>query len=84
MDIDQERKLALLSRDPRAYAGSTSREPGEADPNRATNIAGVYVVDAKDPGALTRVSFQNLPTGHTTTCVNDCRAVDGRPGEHDH
>ena len=44
-----KRKLALLSRDPRAYAGSTTREPGEPDPNGATNIAGVYVIDAKDP-----------------------------------
>ena len=49
MDVDRERKLALLSRDPRAYAGSTTREPGEADPNGATNIAGVYIIDAKDP-----------------------------------
>lgn len=32
-DMDNRRKLALLSRDPRAYAGSMSREPGEADPN---------------------------------------------------
>jgi hypothetical protein len=74
MDLDQDRKLALLSRDPRAYAGSTSREAREAgDPNGATNIAGVYVVDAKDPGALSIKSFQELPTGHTTTCVNDCQ-----------
>jgi hypothetical protein len=49
MDVDRSRKLVMLSRDPRAYAGSTSREPGEPDPNGATNIAGVYVVDAKDP-----------------------------------
>jgi hypothetical protein len=73
MDLDQDRKLALLSRDPRAYAGSTSREPGETDPNNATNIAGVYVVDAKDPRALSVVSFEQLPTGHTTTCVNGCQ-----------
>ena len=73
MDVDRKRKLALLSRDPRAYAGSTSREPGEADPNGATNIAGVYVIDAKDPADLELLSFQQLPTGHTTTCVNDCR-----------
>jgi hypothetical protein len=72
MDVDRERKLALLSRDPRAYAGSTTREPGEPDPNGATNIAGVYVVDAKDPRRLKLLSFQQLPTGHTTTCINDC------------
>ncbi len=73
MDVDQDRKLVLLSRDPRAYKGSTTREPGEADPNGATNIAGVYVVDARDPEALRLLSFQQLPTGHTTTCINDCR-----------
>jgi hypothetical protein len=75
MDVDRKRKLALLSRDPRAYAGSTSREPGESDPNGATNIAGVYVVDAKDPADLALLSFQQLPTGHTTTCVNNCREL---------
>jgi hypothetical protein len=72
MDVDRKRKLALLSRDPRAYAGSTTREPGEPDPNGATNIAGVYVVDAKHPADLKLLSFQKLPTGHTTTCINDC------------
>ena len=73
MDVDQDRKLALISRDPRSYWGSTSRDPGEADPNGATNIAGVYVVDAKDPADLKLLTFQQLPTGHTTTCINGCR-----------
>jgi hypothetical protein len=73
MDVDQGRKLALISRDPRSYLGSTSREPGEDDPNGATNIAGVYVVDAKDPADLKLLSFEQLPTGHTTTCINDCK-----------
>ncbi len=75
MDVDRNRKLVLLSRDPRAYAGSTSREPGEPDPNGATNIAGVYIVDAKDPERLRILTFQQLPTGHTTTCVNHCQAL---------
>jgi len=73
MDIDEDRKLALLSRDPRAYGGSTTREPGEADPNNATNIAGVYVVDVRDPRNPQILSFEQLPTGHTTTCINDCK-----------
>ena len=75
MDIDRKRKLVLISRDPRAYAGSTSREPGEADPNGATNIAGVYVLDARQPKRLRILSFQQLPTGHTTTCINGCDAL---------
>ena len=79
MDVDQTRKLVLISRDPRSYRGSTSREPGEADPNGATNIAGVYVVDAKDPADLKLLSFEQLPTGHTTSCINDCSGC-GRAG----
>jgi hypothetical protein len=75
IDVDRTRKLAFLSRDPRAYAGSTTREPGEPDPNGATNIAGVYIVDAKDPRRLKLLAFQQLPTGHTTTCVNGCKAL---------
>ena len=75
MDVDQSRHLAFISRDPRSYAGSTSREPGEEDPNNATNIAGVYIVDANDPADLKLLTFQQLPTGHTTTCVNGCRAL---------
>jgi hypothetical protein len=73
MDVDHDRKLALISRDPRSYLGSTSRGPGEPDPNGATNIAGLYVVDAKNPADLKLLSFEQLPTGHTTTCINDCR-----------
>lgn len=63
MDVDQRRKLAFLSRDPRAYGGST---------NSNTDVAGVYIVDAKDPEDLQLVTFKQLPTGHTTSCVNDC------------
>ena len=72
MDVDNKRKLALLSRDRRAYRGSTSRSPGDPDPNGATNIAGVYVIDAKNPADLKLLSFEQLPTGHTTSCINDC------------
>ncbi len=63
MDVDRRRKLAFLSRDPRAFGGSTGSD---------TDIAGVYIVDAKDPADLQLITFKQLPTGHTTTCVNDC------------
>jgi len=71
MDVDQDRKLVLISRDPRSYNGTVRNTPG--DPNGATNIAGVYIVDASDPEALRLLAFQELPTGHTTTCINRCR-----------
>jgi hypothetical protein len=63
MDVDQRRKLVFLSRDPRAYGGST---------NSNTDVAGVYIVDAKDPADLKLITFKQLPTGHTTSCVNEC------------
>ena len=73
MDVDADRRLAMLSRDPRAYRGSTSRDPYSADPNGAINVAGVYVIDVNDPREPSIRAFEPLPTGHTTTCVNDCR-----------
>jgi hypothetical protein len=63
MDVDTRRKLAFLSRDPRSFRGTTSSD---------TSVAGVYIVDAKDPEDLRLLSFKQLPTGHTTSCVNDC------------
>jgi hypothetical protein len=64
MDVDSKRKLAFLSRDPRAYGGSTGSN---------TDVAGVYIIDAKDPADLKLITFKQLPTGHTTSCVNDCQ-----------
>jgi hypothetical protein len=66
MDVDQRRKLAFLSRDPRAYGGST---------NSNTDVAGVYIVDVKDPAKPAIITFKQLPTGHTTSCVNECDAL---------
>lgn len=63
MDVDQRRKLVFMARDPRAYGGTTG------DP---ADVAGVYIVDAADPADLQLREFVELPTGHTSTCVNDC------------
>lgn len=62
MNVDQRRKLVYLARDPRAYGGTT-----------ATGTSGVYIVDAKDPADLKLITFHELPAGHTSTCINDCR-----------
>ena len=64
MDVDQHRKLVFLSRDPRAFGGSTG--------NPASG-SGIYVIDVKNPERLTFVSFAATPTGHTTTCIDECR-----------
>lgn len=63
MDVDHRRKLVFLSRDPRAYGGTTSDVD---DP------AGVYTIDASDPEAMSLRSWVEVGTGHTATCIDDC------------
>lgn len=64
MDVDPVRKLVFMARDPRAFDGSTSSPD---------STAGVYIVDAADPYNLDLKTFEELPVGHTSTCVNSCR-----------
>jgi hypothetical protein len=64
MDVDHRRKLVFLARDPRAYDGTTTNDD---DP------AGVYVVDASDPDNMRLRSWVEVGTGHTATCIEDCR-----------
>ena len=63
MDVDRDRKLVFMARDPRSFKGTTGSD---------TSIAGVYIVDARNPRELGLITFHQLPTGHTTTCINDC------------
>ncbi|MUN36528.1 LVIVD repeat-containing protein [Actinomadura litoris] len=61
-DFDPKRKIIYLSRDPRAFGGTT-----------ATGESGVYVIDASRPESLRQITYVQVPAGHTTTCVNDCQ-----------
>jgi hypothetical protein len=61
-DVDDERKLIFLSRDPRAYGGSSP-----------TGTAGVYIIDAADPANLELITFHELGAGHTASCIEGCR-----------
>jgi hypothetical protein len=63
-EVDQKRKLVFLSRDPRAFGGNTH-----------TGESGIYVVDASKPDKLSVLSYVKVPTGHTTSCINDCQYV---------
>src|SRR4051812_31645779 len=61
-EVDQDRKLVFLSRDPRAYGGTTH-----------TGESGIYVVDVAKPEAPKIISYVKAPGGHTTSCVDGCR-----------
>jgi hypothetical protein len=61
-DADHKRKIIYLSRDPRAFGGTTD-----------TGESGVYIIDVSKPESPTLLTFQTLPAGHTTSCINDCK-----------
>ncbi len=64
MDVDPERKLVFISRDPRGFAGPA----GASFP-----YGMVQIVDVSNPRAMVQKSQILLPGGHTTTCVDKCR-----------
>ncbi|MCO1580856.1 hypothetical protein M8C13_34380 [Crossiella sp. SN42] len=74
VDVDHKRKLVFMARERTAFG----RQPSGPRPT------GVYILDAKDPADLKLVSFAEMGTGHTTTCINDCQYLwtagyDGTP-----
>ena len=72
VDVDAERHLLFLSRDPRGFTSpATSAFPYGA----------IQVIDVRDPRLMQQLSMVTLPGGHTTTCVDSCRYTwTGGPG----
>ncbi|MDN5851509.1 MAG: hypothetical protein L0K86_01435, partial [Actinomycetia bacterium] len=62
MDVDPRRKLVFMSQDPRAF--DQSQDSGES---------GVYIVAARHPANLRILSFTEVPAGHTSSCINNCK-----------
>lgn len=60
-NVDHDRKLVFLSRDPRAY-----------DSPQNAGTSGIYVIDINDPQNPELITFHEVPAGHTSTCVEDC------------
>ncbi|WP_285695860.1 hypothetical protein [Actinomadura sp. NBRC 104412] len=61
-EADHKRKIIYLSRDPRAFGGTTD-----------TGESGIYVIDVSRPERPTQIAYTQVPAGHTTSCVNDCK-----------
>jgi hypothetical protein len=66
LNIDKQRKLAFLSRDPRAFGNQQGL---------GTSPSGFYIIDIADPTAPELLHFQEVGAGHTSTCVNSCEAI---------
>ncbi|MBP2476966.1 hypothetical protein JOF53_005838 [Crossiella equi] len=74
IDVDHRRKLVFMARERSAFGR----------PATGPRPTGVYVVSAENPADLKVLSFAEMGTGHTTTCVNDCQYLwtagyDGTP-----
>ncbi|MDT7538449.1 MAG: hypothetical protein QOI82_2034 [Actinomycetota bacterium] len=63
VQIDQKRKLLFLSRDPRGFTSPATT---------AFPYGAVQVIDISIPAAMHEISVSLLPSGHTTTCVDNC------------
>jgi hypothetical protein len=66
MDVDVERELILISRDPRGFTSPAVN---------GFPYGALHVIDVSDPSAMVQVGFTLLPAGHTSTCINACRFV---------
>ena len=79
MELDTKRKLIIGALDPRhTDKGATSSSacpPGgsTANPNCRS---GFYVISYADPKNLRQIGdFVSLPSGHTASCIQDCKYI---------
>jgi hypothetical protein len=79
MELDTKRKLIIGALDPRHTGlGATTASPcppggSTADPDCKS---GFYVISYADPKDLKQVGdFVDLPSGHTSSCIQDCKYI---------
>ena len=81
MDIDLERNLVFMSVDPRhgqsvwenGPNGQCRATPGNGNTTAPGCTSGIFVVSYANPSQpVTIGDFIELPSGHTTTCIDHC------------
>src|SRR5919198_932566 len=89
MEIDVKRKLIIGALDPRHDDVDQGSCPGIGTLSAKTRNpkcrSGFYVISYADPEHLRQIGdFVELPVGHTTSCVDDCKFVwTGGPARRD-
>ena len=63
MDLDAERELLFISRDPRGFTTPVA-------PAQARLFGAVHIIDVSNPALMAQIGFVTLPAGHTSTCVS--------------
>ena len=75
MDLDTKRKLLFLSLDPRHADKDTAATGCTTNQTRDVRCkSGIYVVSYANPSELQQIGdFIDVPAGHTTSCIDECR-----------
>ena len=79
MELDTKRKLIIGALDPRhTEKGATSTSP--CPPNGSTGNpncrSGFYVISYANPAEMKQIGdFVTLPSGHTSSCIQDCKYI---------
>jgi len=63
MDVDADRNLVFISRDPRGITGIIA-------PPEARLFGMVHIIDVSTPAAMVQVGQFIVPAGHTSSCVS--------------
>jgi hypothetical protein len=64
MQVDPARNLLFIARDPRGFTSPATT---------AFPYGAVQVIDVSNPRVMVQVGYHMQPTGHTASCINDCK-----------
>jgi hypothetical protein len=85
MELDTRRKLIIGALDPRHTDNPLAGCPAGGSVRNVSCNSGFYVISYADPSHLEQVGdFVELPSGHTSSCIDDCRYIwTGGPARRD-
>jgi hypothetical protein len=85
MELDTRRKLIIGALDPRHTDNPLAACPAGGSVRNVNCKSGFYVISYEDPSHLEQVGdFVELPSGHTSSCIDDCRYIwTGGPARRD-
>jgi hypothetical protein len=85
MELDTQRKLIIGALDPRHTDSPLADCPAGGSVRNVNCKSGFYVISYANPRHLRQVGdFVELPSGHTSSCIDDCRYIwTGGPARRD-
>jgi hypothetical protein len=85
MELDTRRKLIIGALDPRHTDNPLADCPAGGSVRDVDCESGFYVISYADPSNLSQVGdFVELPSGHTSSCIDGCRFIwTGGPARRD-